>query len=53
MRLLIVSNVLQVIIERRGEAGVSEILERPGGDSLLVKSVLEVFELLDVSNSPL
>jgi len=44
MSLLIVSDILQVIVELGGEAGIGESLLVPFAESLLVESILEVFE---------
>lgn len=49
MSLLIVSNVLQLVVEHRGEVGVEELLLTPFGQSLLVECVLEVLKLWNVS----
>jgi len=50
MSLLIVSDILQVIVELGGEAGIGESLLVPFAESLLVESILEVFELWGVSH---
>lgn len=49
MSLLIMSDILQVIIELGGEAGISKSLLVPFAKSLLVESILEVLELGGVS----
>jgi hypothetical protein len=49
MSLLVVSNVLQLIVEHRSEAGICELFLAPLGQSLLVESILEVLKLHIVS----
>ena len=45
MSLLIMCNVLQVIVESCGEAGISKGLDVPHGERLLVEFVLEMLKL--------
>lgn len=43
--LLIVRNVLELVVESWGEAGIGESLLAPLRESLLVESILKVLEL--------